>query len=414
MYYVGIDWADQKYDVTIVDHNGAILVGNLTIKKNPAGFEQLLDRLRQLADDPQHVKIGIETPNNLIVDFLVDLSYAVFALFPGAMKSLRKRYRTSGARDDQFDAFVIADALRTAQASPQAAAVWRAVDFGSELARQLRVLARDHHDLVAEQVRLNNSLRSTLKEYYPEYIRFFTDVACLSSLAFLQAYPDFDAARQLTRQQLTDFFKEHHCCRGQQLDNIYEILHRQPLKVPAVLVDTKKHKALACVKRLLLLAADIDAYTQRLQELVEQHPDGQIFLSYPGVSHVTAARLVALFGDNRELYADVSELQGRTGTCPVTEKSGDDFRLIYFRRACNKFYRDVMQRLAFSSLRATAWAKAFYHKHRALGKTHSHALRCLANLHLRLLFAIWKSKTCYDENLFLAQRAKHLIANQKI
>jgi transposase len=412
MYYLGIDWADQKYDVMIVDHNGAIVVEKLAIKKNPAGFEQLLDRLRQLSDDPQHFKIGIETPNNLIVDFLVDLGYAVFALFPGAMKSLRQRYRTTGARDDQFDAFVIADSLRTAQASPQAAAVWRAVDFGSERARQLRVLTRDHHDWVAEHVRLSNSLRSTLKEYYPEYIRFFADVTCPSSLAFLQAYPDFAVARQLTRQQLTDFFKEHHCCRRQQLDNIYEILHRQPLNVPAVLVDTKKRKALACVKRLLLLAADIDAYTQLLKELVEQHPDGQIFLSYPGVSHVTAARLVALFGDNRALYANVSELQGRTGTCPVTEKSGD-FSITYFRRACNKFYRDVMQLLAFSSLRVAAWAKAFYQKHRVQGHTHSHALRCLANLHLRLLFAMWKNKTRYDENFFLAQRARHLIANHQ-
>jgi transposase len=411
MYYLGIDWADQKYDVTIVDHNGAIVVEKLAIKKNPASFEQLLDRLRQLSDDPQHFKIGIETPNNLIVDFLVDLGYAVFALFPGAMKSLRQRYRTTGARDDQFDAFVIADSLRTAQASPQAAAVWRAVDFGSERARQLRVLTRDHHDWVAEHVRLSNSLRSTLKEYYPEYIRFFADVACPSSLAFLQAYLDFDAARQLTRQQLTDFFKERHCCRRQQLDNIYEILHRQPLNVPAVLVDTKKRKALACVKRLLLLAADIDAYTQLLKELVEQHPDGQIFLSYPGVSHVTAARLVALFGDNRALYANVSELQGRTGTCPVTEKSGD-FSITYFRRACNKFYRDVMQLLAFSSLRVAAWAKAFYQKHRVQGHTHSHALRCLANLHLRLLFAMWKHRTTYDENRFLAQKTRHLIANQ--
>jgi hypothetical protein len=374
----------------------------------------LLDRLRQLSDDPQHFKIGIETPNNLIVDFLVDLGFAVFALFPGAMKSLRQRYRTSGARDDQFDAFVIADTLRTDQASPKAVSIWRAVDFGSELAREIRLWARDHHDLVAEQVRLRNSLRSTLKEYYPEYIQFFTDVACPTSLAFLEAYPDFAAARQLTHQQLLDFFKEHRGWRRQTVNKIYEILHRQHLTVPAALIHTKKRKALACVKRLVVLAADIEQYTQRLKELVEQHPDGQIFLSYPGVSYVTATRLLALFGDNRALYAEVGELQGRTGTCPVTEKSGDDFQIIYFRRACNKFYRDVMQLLAFSSLRVAAWAKAFYQKHRALGKTHSHALRCLANLHLRILFAMWKSKTCYDENLFLAQRAKHLIANQKI
>jgi len=411
MYYVGIDWADQKYDLTIVDHTGAVITQNVTIKKNPAGFEQLLDRLRRLSDDPQQFKIGIETPNNLVVDFLVDLGYAVWALFPGSMKSLRQRYRSSGARDDQFDAFVIADALRTDTADPNRVSVWRAVDFGSELVREIRLWARDHHDLVAERVRLTNSLRSTLKEYYPEYIQFFTDVTCATSLAFLQAYPDFDTASQLTRQQVAAFFKEQHWRRPQTVNNLYDRLQGKHLKVPAALIRTKQHKALACVKRLLALISEIEPYTQRLKELVEQHPDGQIFLSYPGVAYVTAARLLAIFGDNRELYAEVRELQGRTGTCPVTEKSGN-FRIIYFRRACNKFYRDIMQLLAFSSLRVAAWASVFYQKHRAQGHTHSHALRCLANLHLRILFAMWKNRTCYDENIFLAQKARHLIAKQ--
>ena len=413
MYYIGMDWADQKYDVAIVDHNGTIVSQHLTFKKSLAGFAQLLDKLRHLSENPQDCKVGIETPNNLVVDFLVDLSYPVFALFPGAMKSLRKRYRTSGARDDRFDAFVIADALRTAQAGSKAPSVWRAVDFGSELVREIRLVARDHHDLTAEHVRLSNSLRSTLKEYYPEYLQFFVDVACPCSLAFLEAYPDFDAGARLTRQQLADFFKEQHFRRRETVNKIYEIFHRPHFKVPAALISTKKLKALACIKRLHALMPTLEEYNQRIKELVEQHRDGKFFLSYPGVSYLTAARLLAIFGDNRELYRDLRELQGRTGTCPVTEKSGDDFRIIYFRRACNKFYRDVMQLLAFSSLRAASWAMKFYQKHRALGHTHSHALRCLANLHVRILFAMWKNRTCYDENIFLAQRARHLVAQQK-
>ena len=72
-----------------------------------------------------------------------------------------------------------------------------------------------------------------------------------------------------------------------------------------------------------------------------------------------------------------------------------------------------MHHLAFSSLKEAEWAKAYYQRHKSMGKKHSHALRCLANLHLRLLFAMWKNRIGYDENLFLAQRARHLIVNQK-
>lgn len=407
MYYVGIDWADQKHDIALLDNNGTVIVKPFTIKKSPEGFAQLVDKLRRLSPDPVDFKIGIETPFNLLVDFLVDLGYAVFALFPGAMKSFRKRYRASSARDDRFDALVVADVLRTDKAC------WRRIDFGSEPVREIRLVVRDHHFLVSAHIAFCNSLRSTLKEYYPEYVQFFSNVACASSLAFLVAYPDFAAAQKLAREQLADFFKEHHFRRSKTVNTIYELLHRPHLRVPEALVRVKKRKALVCAKNLVALQAELDQYTARLKEIVEQHPDGQLFLSYPGVSSATAARLLALFGDNRQLYLDVDELRALAGTCPVTEKSGG-FSVTYYRRACNKFYRDAIHHLAFSSLRQASWAMAYYRKHRAMGKTHSHALRCLANIHLRLLFAMWKSKTAYDENLFLAQKTRHQIVNQQI
>jgi transposase len=407
MYYVGIDWADQKHDVTVLDEHGAIVLKNFTIKKSPAGFAQLLEKLRHLSTAPNDFKVGIETPHNLLVDYLVDWAYAVFARFPGTMKSLRKRYRPSGARDDQFDAFVLADALRTDKTC------WRAVDFGSELVREIRLCARHYHQLLEEYVATGNSLRATLKEYYPEFVDFFADVTCANARAFLCAYPVFDDAARLTLEQLAAFFKEHHLRNSKIVNAIFARLHQPHLAVAAPLIRVKKIKALSCAKRLDALAPDLTLYEQRLEELVAQHPDGKIFLSYPGVATVTAARLLALFGDNRALYTDVRELQALAGTCPVTEKSGKNFHVVYFRRACNKFYRDTMHYLAFSSLKEARWARAYYERHRSAGHKHNHTLRCLANVHVRILFAMWQTRTCYDENLFLAQRARCDIVQQK-
>lgn len=204
MYYVGIDWADQKHDIAIVEQQGDAVVKPLSIRKTQQGFEKLLAVLRSLSENPEDFKIGIETPHNLIVDFLVDLGYPVFSIFPGLMKDLRRRYRVSGAHDDPFDAFVLADALRTDKAG------WRSVHFGSELSREIRILARDHHTLLDYQVVLINSLRATLNLYYPEYIHFFKDVSCQSSLAFILAYPEFESAQTLRHDELSQFFKEQH------------------------------------------------------------------------------------------------------------------------------------------------------------------------------------------------------------
>lgn len=400
MYYIGIDWADQKHDIAMVDDQDNAVLKPFSIQKSRKGFEKLLAVLRSLSENPEDFKIGIETPHNLIVDFLVELDYPVFTIFPGLMKDLRRRYRVSGAHDDPFDAFVLADALRTDKAG------WRRVHFGSELAREIRILARDHHTLVAHQVVLFNSLRSALNIYYPEYIHFFKDVWCKTSLAFITAYPDFASAQKLTSDELNQFFKEQHYYNSKTVSKIYDILQQEHLTVARPLLEAKRLKAVILAQRLQQMAADMERYLKRLEKLVDHHPDGELFLSYPAVSYVTAARLIALFGDNRALFADVSELQALAGTCPVTEKSGKS-KVTYFRRACNKFHRDVMQQLAFASLKECPWARAYYQRHRARGKKHSHALRCLANIHLKNLFAMWQNRRCYDENVFLAQRARH-------
>ena len=404
MFYVGIDWADQKHDVTVVDQEGEFVLKPMTIEKSYRGFEKLSTTLRTLCGDPQEFRVGIETEHNLLVDYLLDLDYPVFVLFAGLMPELRKRYRISGAHDDGFDAFVLADAIRTDKRC------WRRVNFGSELTRQIRILARDHHTLIDKQVVLKNSFRATLNLYYPEYIHCFGKVSCKTSVAFIQAYPDFTSARQLSLEQLKEFFKEHHYNSKQAVQRIYTILHQEHLPVPKPLLDTKRFKAVMLAKRSQQMVQDVDQYDKRLEKLVKQHPDAEIFLSYPGVSHINAARLISFFGDVRERFRDVSEVQALAGTCPVTDKSGKSHHAIYFRRACNKYYRHLIHQVAFTSLTQCQWAKKFYKKHRKHSKNHSHALRCLSNVHLKILFAMWKKQTCYDEKVFLAQRESNKLS----
>jgi transposase len=405
MYYVGIDWADQKHDIAIVDQKGQMVGKPKTIKKNYHGFEKINAMLRTLSDNPQNFKIGIETPHNLIVDFLVDQTYPLFVLFPGLMPQLRKRYRVSAAHNDPFDAYVLADSLRTDKQC------WRQVKFCSELTRQIRILARDHHTLIDKQVSLRNSLRSTLNLYYPEYLQFFGDICCDTSLAFIEAYPDFREAQKLNQRQIKQFFKEQHYNNAQAAARVYNLLRQKPIAVAPALQETKKLKAVIVSKQLRQLKSDIKLFQIRLTDLLEQHPDGKIFLSYPGVGHINAARLISFFGDDRTRFESVKELQGLAGTCPVTDQSGKNRRgTIYFRRACNKYYRDLMYQVAFTSLLRCQWAKHYYKKHRQRGKKHSHALRCLANIHLRILFAMWKKRTSYDHKIFLAQREKNKLS----
>jgi transposase len=404
MFYVGIDWADQKHDFVVLDEAGQYVVKPKTIEKSYDGFEQLRATLTKVSTDPGKVKVAIETSHNLIVDFLVELGYSVSVLFPGLMPGFRKRYRVSGARDDIFDAYVLADSLRTDKNC------WHEVKPGSDLTRQIRVLARDHHDMLDKRVVLINSLRATLCLYYPEYIHFFQAFYCKTSLAFLAQYPDFEAARKLSVEEILQFFKEHGYNNSKAAGRIHACLQQPHIHVPQPLIEAKKYKALSLCRMIQYMNASVAAYESRLKELVCQHPDGHIFLSYPAVAFINAARLISLFGDDRSRFQCVEQPRSLCGTCPVTDRTGgnDKRGAIYFRRACNKYYRDVIQQVAFSSLSQCKWAKHYYDRHRNSGHFHNHAVRALANQHLKILFAMWKNKTQYDENIFLAQKQRNM------
>ncbi len=72
--------------------------------------------------------------------------------------------------------------------------------------------------------------------------------------------------------------------------------------------------------------------------------------------------------------------------------------------------RTAQEQMALSSLRKSQWAKAYFDKKRKEGKKGSHAMRCLANLWLKVIFAIWKTKKVYSQDKHLAAIARHQIS----
>jgi hypothetical protein len=112
--YIGIDWSENKHDVCFLNEKGDVL-RVLQIAHTIAGFRQLDQARESLGVGRQEVIIGLETAHNLLVDYLWDQSYEqIYVLPPAAVKSAQKRYRQSGAKDDAWDAHLIAS-LRTDQ-----------------------------------------------------------------------------------------------------------------------------------------------------------------------------------------------------------------------------------------------------------------------------------------------------------
>ena len=76
------------------------------------------------------------------------------------------------------------------------------------------------------------------------------------------------------------------------------------------------------------------------------------------------------------------------------------------RSACSKELRWVWTWFAFSSLSHHAWAREAYDRSRERGQGHYEALRNLANKWIRVIYAVVRDGSAYDDH-FHAQRIRH-------
>lgn len=163
---------------------------------------------------------------------------------------------------------------------------------------------------------------------------------------------------------------------------------------------------LALISQLEPLLEAIKEYDEEITCLFRSHPDSLIFASLPGAGKRLAPRLLAGWGEDRGRYDNAAAMQALAGTSPVLHQSGK-YRFARCRRACVKFLRRALQLFAYQSVRLVSWARDYYVCKRAAGKTHHEALRALANIWVRIIFAMWLKRETYDEAVFLAARAKH-------
>src|SRR5512133_3897899 len=129
-----------------------------------------------------------------------------------------------------------------------------------------------------------------------------------------------------------------------------------------------------------------------------QHPDVDIYRSQPGLGTILGARVLAEFGDDPHRYADGKSRRNYSDMSPITKASGTK-KIVLARYARNRRLGDALFLQAYSALRSSPGARAFYDRQRARGATHYQALRAVANRLVSILHGCLRSHTLCDEHL---------------
>jgi len=396
---VGIDWSEKKHCVHLYNEAGALL-SRFEIEHSVAGFMQLERRLAKVNPEPTDCLVAIETNDNLIVDFLHSRNYTLYVLAPSLVKHNRGRQGSSGAKDDDRDAQLLADILRTDRGR---FIPWQA---DGPLVRQMRTLLSSVDDLTGQIVAQHNRLRALLLRYYPQPLTAFESLLSNIALHFLADFPAPSDLEGLTFDQFEAFCRHQGYFYASYMPKMFAHLLEPAPALDDLVVPAYRFQTVFLANQLLLLTQQKKATIKQVNKLFHRHPDAPIFDSIPGAGELLAPKLLVMFGDHRQRYPHRSFLPGIAGTAPVTVASGKS-HYVQFRRACNRRYRNTAQQLAHASTRQSVWAISYFDQARARGHSKSHAYRCLANRWLHIIWTLWQTRQPYDEGYHLQQVARH-------
>jgi transposase len=381
--FAGIDWASADHAICVVDAAGTALWRH-TVPHSRAGLASLVTRLIELGV----ARVGIERPDGPVVEALLDAGLPVAVVPPRQVKNLRSRYRGAG-KDDRFDAYVLADTMRTDG--------HRYTDLTRDTPATtgLRALVRARQDLVEARVGLVNQLRHTLELAFPGAVGLFFDLHSPIARAFLRRFPTAAEAAALDQDTMAGWLTAEGYCGRTPAAVFIDRLRTAPAGLTGIEADARRHITLALLTTIDAIEDQAAELTRRIKEALARHPDAPIFTSLPRAGQIRAAALLAEIGDARGRYPTADALAAAAGACPVTFESGKH-RAVGFRYAADAKLRRALTDFADDSRHANPWAADIYARARDRGMRHPHAVRVLARAWTGVLWRCWQDSVPYD------------------
>jgi len=393
--FVGLDWADQKHDISVVSSAGGLPVHQI-IPHTPEDLNEWLAKLRQQFPEGQ-IAICLEQSKGAIIFHLLGYDFlTIFPINPKNFAQFREAFTSCGAKSDFIDADLLREFVVTHNDRLRP---WKP---DNEITRTISFLVEGRRKAVNERTRQTNRLRSTLKLYFPQALQLVGEkLHSTMVIDFLRKWPQLPAIKGVKSKTVEKFYYAHNS-RSPEL-----IQERQLLIKSALPLTKDKAVITSCLITIKMLLGQIEQlnkaikeYDMKLRSLYDNHPDRDIFDSFPGSGDALGPRLVAAWGSDRDRYDSADSMQKYSGAGPVTKSSGKS-KIVVRRLACPKFLLQTFHEFANCSRNSSIWAQAYYEMLRDHGKSHHMAVRSLAFKWIRIMYRCWQDRTQYNEIKYL-------------
>jgi hypothetical protein len=361
-----------------------------------SSVRDLLDRIRTLHPDVERVRVVIQAG----APGWVKLFHAAGAVVHvvDAKQSVRfgESLSSSGAKDDQREAFVLLEMGRSAAHCP---APWEP-DANDALAR----LGSAHEQVSSELGRAQRQLRSLLRNEMPLVDQALPSVRAKWVIAFLRKHPTARHLGQVDRGTLEAALSRR--VKPKTREALWEAVQgTEALGLDDVLTEIEAMRVGDLLDRIELLTEQLEKVETRLDELTRDMGTRQLLESVDGIGLMQAATLMQFaFGAPPE-HRDQASI--RLGASPVFRGSGETKQgrkkgHVRMRRATHHRARRGTYLLGRLAQQRLSWAKAMFKDALQRGQSAATAYRRIARSLLRILTAMVRDGIPYDEERYNA------------
>jgi transposase len=399
--FVGIDWGSKSHAVCVLDTQGTRLLEQ-EVRHHGDDVHAFITRLRELArGDMSNVVAAMEAPRGVMVEALLECGAKVYSLNPKQLDRFRDRHSVAGAKDDNLDAYVLANSLQTDPA------LFRLVSLPDAELMKLSALCRSYEVATQQVISLSNQVGEQLRRYFPQMLALGSWHEEPWLWLLFKAAPTPQRAAKLPLSKVDNILKAKRI-RRMTAEHVRQQLRQTPLPVAAGVADAAALQVANLLPMLEAAHQQRSECSRQMKTLLttfakendspeEGHRDAALLLSLPGIGVHNGA--VMLTEARVALQArDYQALRRLAGVAPVSQRTGGRSKRPHVQRrhACSHRLREAFYHCGRVASQCDPRTQQHYRELRARGHTHGRAVRGVVDRLLKVLVAVLRSSQPYS------------------
>jgi transposase len=391
---VGIDPAKEKHQVTVIDEHGMQMGHSFSINVSHKGFnEDLWKQIGKILGKfrKEEVVFAIESSCDLwrvFVGYLHNRGYTVVLVSPLITYKTRSTINNDFSKTDPKDAYLVAE-------NAQGGKYNEYMNYSPKI-NKLHSLCIAHDKLTKDRNRIILRLRALMEEIFPEYLKC-VHVEIKTSLYLLGKYflPEHFQQLDIDEEEWNIRRISNGKHNAKTLKKIKEYTHNSIGAGKTREEDGVRMTLDAWISQLRLIDEHKKAIGNKMIELAKETEFFEILVSVPGISDISAARLIGECRDLK-LFEHYKQIEKMAGSNVRLCDSGKYVGTRRINKLGNKRLLKLIYIMTTQAARYMPEVRIKFLKRQIKKKNYRKNIFASSSILMRILMALIKEKRTYE------------------